>query len=229
MKTDDVRAGARVHPARAHDGLFSAVHRSLVSCDPALRVRGQLTHRSQCRLFGFANTGAIHLNKLMKFTLSDIDHVICVSHCRFAIFALLQLVFRFSASAFRLREMRAVTMAGGCVDITARRIWCCARIWIRNRCELPLRTLLPFRAFWIDPVRVVDVGQVSVIPNAVDTTKFTPQVRCRLIDPAFHPTRHDSPVFVANFAAKRRSAHQPAHQHCHSEPPCVPQGSRPRC
>jgi phosphatidylinositol N-acetylglucosaminyltransferase subunit A len=33
-------------------------------------------------LFGFANAGAIHLNKLMKFTLSDIDHVICVSHCR---------------------------------------------------------------------------------------------------------------------------------------------------
>lgn len=32
-------------------------------------------------LFGFADVGAIHLNKLMKFTLSDIDHVVCVSHC----------------------------------------------------------------------------------------------------------------------------------------------------
>jgi len=32
-------------------------------------------------LFGFANAAAIHLNKLMKFTLADIDHVVCVSHC----------------------------------------------------------------------------------------------------------------------------------------------------
>lgn len=31
-------------------------------------------------LFGFADAGSILTNKLLKFTLSDIDHVICVSH-----------------------------------------------------------------------------------------------------------------------------------------------------
>ena len=31
-------------------------------------------------LFGFADAGSILTNKLLKFTLSDVDHVICVSH-----------------------------------------------------------------------------------------------------------------------------------------------------
>lgn len=31
-------------------------------------------------LFGFADTGSILGNKLLKFTLSDVGHVICVSH-----------------------------------------------------------------------------------------------------------------------------------------------------
>ena len=31
-------------------------------------------------LFGFADAGSILGNKMLKFTLSDVDHVICVSH-----------------------------------------------------------------------------------------------------------------------------------------------------
>lgn len=62
-------------------------------------------------LFGFADAGAIHLNKIMQFTLSDIDYVICVSHC--------------------------------------------------SKENLVLRAC-------INPTKVM------VIPNAVDTTKFTP-------------------------------------------------------
>lgn len=31
-------------------------------------------------LFSFGNAASIHINKFMKFTLSDIDHIICVSH-----------------------------------------------------------------------------------------------------------------------------------------------------
>jgi phosphatidylinositol glycan class A protein len=31
-------------------------------------------------LFGFADAGTILTNKLLKFTLSDVDHVIGVSH-----------------------------------------------------------------------------------------------------------------------------------------------------
>ena len=34
-------------------------------------------------LFGFADASSILTNKLLKFTLSDVDHVICVSHTRF--------------------------------------------------------------------------------------------------------------------------------------------------
>lgn len=31
-------------------------------------------------LFGFADASSIHMNKVLKFSLSDISHVICVSH-----------------------------------------------------------------------------------------------------------------------------------------------------
>ena len=37
-------------------------------------------------LFGFHDTASILTNKLLKFTLSDIDHVICVSHTRYKSF-----------------------------------------------------------------------------------------------------------------------------------------------
>ena len=40
-------------------------------------LRAVLTDHS---LFGFADAGSILTNKLLKFTLSDVDHVICVSH-----------------------------------------------------------------------------------------------------------------------------------------------------
>jgi len=35
-------------------------------------------------LFGFADVSSIVTNKLLKYSLSDIDHVICVSHTRFS-------------------------------------------------------------------------------------------------------------------------------------------------
>ena len=31
-------------------------------------------------LFGFADAASIHMNKVVKFSMSDIDHGICVSH-----------------------------------------------------------------------------------------------------------------------------------------------------
>lgn len=34
-------------------------------------------------LFGFADTSSILMNKCLKFSLSDIDHIICVSNTRF--------------------------------------------------------------------------------------------------------------------------------------------------
>ena len=38
-------------------------------------------------LFGFADAASILTNKLLKFTLSDVDHVICVSHTWYVTFA----------------------------------------------------------------------------------------------------------------------------------------------
>lgn len=37
-------------------------------------------------LFGFADAASILTNKLLKFTLSDVDHVICVSHTWYVAF-----------------------------------------------------------------------------------------------------------------------------------------------
>lgn len=83
----------------AHECLFHA---------KTMGIKAVFTDHS---LFGFADPASILVNKLMKFTLSDIDHVICVSHT--------------------------------------------------SKENLVLRAYL-------------DPKQVSVIPNAVDPTKFTP-------------------------------------------------------
>ncbi|KAJ8133369.1 hypothetical protein O1611_g262 [Lasiodiplodia mahajangana] len=44
------------------------------------RTMGLRTVFTDHSLVGFADTGSILTNKLLKFTLSDVDHVICVSH-----------------------------------------------------------------------------------------------------------------------------------------------------
>jgi phosphatidylinositol glycan class A protein len=44
------------------------------------RTMGMKTVFTDHSLFGFANLGSILGNKLLKFTLSDVGHVICVSH-----------------------------------------------------------------------------------------------------------------------------------------------------
>ena len=59
-------------------------HASLSSfCQEAIlhaRTMGLRTVFTDHSLFGFADAGSILTNKLLKFTLSDVDHVICVSH-----------------------------------------------------------------------------------------------------------------------------------------------------
>lgn len=44
------------------------------------RTMGLRTVFTDHSLFGFADAGSILTNKLLKFSLSDVDHVICVSH-----------------------------------------------------------------------------------------------------------------------------------------------------
>jgi phosphatidylinositol glycan class A protein len=63
-------------------------HASLSSlCNEAIlhaRTMGLRTVFTDHSLFGFADAGSILTNKLLKFTLSDVDHVICVSHTWYA-------------------------------------------------------------------------------------------------------------------------------------------------
>lgn len=59
-------------------------HASLSSfCGEAIlhaRTMGLRTVFTDHSLFGFADAASILTNKLLKFTLSDVDHAICVSH-----------------------------------------------------------------------------------------------------------------------------------------------------
>ncbi len=48
------------------------------------RIMGVKACFTDHSLNGFADASSILTNKLLKCTLSDVDHVICVSHTRYA-------------------------------------------------------------------------------------------------------------------------------------------------
>ncbi|KAJ8328839.1 hypothetical protein BDV3_006470 [Batrachochytrium dendrobatidis] len=56
---------------------FSAMCHEAILHARTMGLRAVFTDHS---LFGFEDTSSILTNKLLKFTLSDIDHVVCVSH-----------------------------------------------------------------------------------------------------------------------------------------------------
>ncbi|KAI7864557.1 GlcNAc transferase [Spinellus fusiger] len=58
-------------------GAFSSLCHESILHSKTMGVKACFTDHS---LFGFADASSILTNKLLKFTLSDIDHVICVSH-----------------------------------------------------------------------------------------------------------------------------------------------------
>lgn len=60
-------------------GAFSALCHEGIYHSKTMGLKAVFTDHS---LFGFADASSILTNKLLKFTLSDIDHVICVSHTR---------------------------------------------------------------------------------------------------------------------------------------------------
>ncbi|KAJ3413926.1 Phosphatidylinositol N-acetylglucosaminyltransferase gpi3 subunit [Chytridiales sp. JEL 0842] len=64
----DVVHGHQAFSSMCHDAILNAKTLGLPAC---------FTDHS---LLGFDNVGSILINKLLKFTLSDVDHVICVSH-----------------------------------------------------------------------------------------------------------------------------------------------------
>ncbi|DAZ97324.1 TPA: hypothetical protein N0F65_003688 [Lagenidium giganteum] len=63
-----------------HQATSTFMHECLIQAKTMAFLRTIYTDHS---LFGFADAASVHLNKVMKFSLSTIDHAICVSHtCR---------------------------------------------------------------------------------------------------------------------------------------------------
>ncbi|KAF1348059.1 phosphatidylinositol N-acetylglucosaminyltransferase GPI3 subunit [Delphinella strobiligena] len=65
-----------IHIVHGHASLSSLCHEGILHA----RTMGLRTVFTDHSLFGFADAASILTNKLLKFTLSDVDHVICVSH-----------------------------------------------------------------------------------------------------------------------------------------------------
>ncbi|KAI9845908.1 MAG: hypothetical protein M1837_004444 [Sclerophora amabilis] len=66
----------RIEIVHGHASLSSLCHEGILHA----RTMGLRTVFTDHSLFGFADAASILTNKLLKFTLSDVDHVVCVSH-----------------------------------------------------------------------------------------------------------------------------------------------------
>jgi phosphatidylinositol glycan class A protein len=110
--------------ALAHEAMFHA---------RTMGIRAVFTDHS---LFGFANASSIVTNKILKYSLSGTNHVICVSHTRSVLNILFNLILVFNFSVLRSKEN--TVLRAGCSP-----------------------------------------HAVSVIPNAIDSTVFTPDLSKR--------------------------------------------------
>ncbi|EXX68971.1 Spt14p [Rhizophagus irregularis DAOM 197198w] len=68
----------KIDIVHGHQAFSSLCHEAILHS----RTMGMKACFTDHSLFGFADASSILTNKLLKFTLSDIDHVICVSHTR---------------------------------------------------------------------------------------------------------------------------------------------------
>lgn len=66
----------QIEIVHGHASLSNLCHEAILHAR-TMGLRAVFTDHS---LFGFADAGSILTNKLLKFTLSDVDHCICVSH-----------------------------------------------------------------------------------------------------------------------------------------------------
>lgn len=66
----------QIQIVHGHGSMSSLCHEAILHA----RTMGLRTVFTDHSLFGFADAGSILANKMLKFTLSDVDHVICVSH-----------------------------------------------------------------------------------------------------------------------------------------------------
>lgn len=72
----DIVIREKIEIVHGHASLSSLCHEAILHA----RTMGLRTVFTDHSLFGFADAASIFTNKLLKFTLSDVDHVICVSH-----------------------------------------------------------------------------------------------------------------------------------------------------
>ncbi|KAH9205324.1 hypothetical protein DL95DRAFT_439184 [Leptodontidium sp. 2 PMI_412] len=66
----------QIEIVHGHASLSSLCHEAILHA----RTMGLRTVFTDHSLFGFTDAASILTNKLLKFTLSDVDHVVCVSH-----------------------------------------------------------------------------------------------------------------------------------------------------
>ncbi|CAG8511791.1 11786_t:CDS:10 [Acaulospora morrowiae] len=66
----------KINIVHGHQAFSSMCHEAILHA----RTMGMKACFTDHSLFGFADASSILMNKALKFTLSDIDHVICVSH-----------------------------------------------------------------------------------------------------------------------------------------------------
>ncbi|CAG8571888.1 16688_t:CDS:10 [Dentiscutata heterogama] len=66
----------RINIVHGHQAFSSLCHEAILHA----RTMGMRACFTDHSLFGFADASSILMNKVLKFTLSDIDHVICVSN-----------------------------------------------------------------------------------------------------------------------------------------------------
>jgi len=66
----------RIQIVHGHASLSNLCHEGILHA----RTMGLRTVFTDHSLFGFSDAASIMANKLLKFSLSDVDHVVCVSH-----------------------------------------------------------------------------------------------------------------------------------------------------
>lgn len=71
----------QIQIVHGHASLSNLCHEGLLHA----RTMGLHTVFTDHSLFGFSDAGSIMANKLLKFSLSDVGHVVCVSHTWYAI------------------------------------------------------------------------------------------------------------------------------------------------
>lgn len=67
----------RIEIVHGHQATSALMHECLLYAKTMGYMKTVYTDHS---LFGFADAASVHLNKALKFTLSTVDHAICVSH-----------------------------------------------------------------------------------------------------------------------------------------------------